>query len=63
MAEIVIDANVIVGHLYGAGAQHGRAEQLLDRLERVVLERQGAIDRFASCDSGFDSVEGFQRLS
>jgi hypothetical protein len=33
MAEIAIDANVIVGHLYAADAQHGRAEQLLDRLE------------------------------
>jgi predicted nucleic acid-binding protein len=144
MAEIVIDANVIVGHLYAADAQHGRTEQLLDRLERdgheivlldflvqeavsvlcrraaerktdppdlkaalevvrgwydggevrfiardaeklagdvldviletaavlnfndalvVVLERQGAIDHFASFDGGFDGVEGFQRLS
>ena len=33
MAEIAIDANVIVGHLYAADAQHGRAEELLDRLE------------------------------
>src|SRR5687768_12199540 len=34
MAEIVIDANVIVAHLYANDAQHARAEELLDRLER-----------------------------
>lgn len=29
----------------------------------VVLEREGAIDNFVSFDSGFDQVEGFQRIS
>jgi hypothetical protein len=29
----------------------------------VVLQRQGAIDDFASFDGGFDGVEGFRRIS
>jgi predicted nucleic acid-binding protein len=29
----------------------------------VVLEREGAIDNFASFDSAFDDVEGFRRIS
>jgi len=34
MAEVVLDANVIVALLYSADAQHQRANTLLDRLER-----------------------------
>ena len=144
MAEVVLDANVIVALLYAADAQHQRASVLVERLEReqhtvvlvdflvfealsvicrratelktsppdlqaalviirgwfdggevrflareaervagdvlnviaeshgtlnandallVVLEREGAIDNFASFDSGFDNVEGLRRIS
>ncbi|HEX5099431.1 MAG TPA: type II toxin-antitoxin system VapC family toxin [Polyangiaceae bacterium] len=144
MAEVVLDANVIVALLYASDAQHQRAQALVDRLEReqhtvvlvdflifealsvlcrraterktsppdlqaaialirswfdggevrflareserlagdvldviaesggalnandallVVLEREGAIENFASFDSGFDNVEGFRRIS
>jgi len=34
MAEVVLDANVIVALLYAADAQHQRADALVDRLER-----------------------------
>lgn len=34
MAEVVLDANVIVALLYAADAQHQRAHTLVDRLER-----------------------------
>ena len=34
MAEVVLDANVLVGLLYAEDAQHGRARALADRLER-----------------------------
>lgn len=34
MAEVVLDANVIVALLYAADAQHQRAHALVDRLER-----------------------------
>ncbi|MBI4704106.1 MAG: hypothetical protein HY744_23605 [Deltaproteobacteria bacterium] len=34
MAEVVLDANVPVGLLYHGDAQHGRACELVDRLER-----------------------------
>ena len=144
MAEIAIDANVVVAHLYAADSHHTRSVQLLDRLESdghvivlldflvqeavsvlcrraverktdppdldaalgvvrgwydagevrflareeerltgdvldlvrdtagalnfndalvVILKRHGAIEQFATFDGGFDSVEGFQRLS
>lgn len=33
MAEVVLDANVIVALLYAADAQHQRAQALVDRLE------------------------------
>lgn len=34
MAEVVLDANVLVGLLYSGDAQHDRARALVDRLER-----------------------------
>ena len=34
MPEVVLDANVLVGLLYGGDAQHDRARALVDRLER-----------------------------
>jgi predicted nucleic acid-binding protein len=33
MAEVVLDSNVIVAILYAADSQHGRASELVDRLE------------------------------
>jgi len=33
MAEVVLDANVIVAILYEADSQHRRARELVDRLE------------------------------
>jgi predicted nucleic acid-binding protein len=35
MAEVVLDANVIVAILYEADSQHGRARELVDRLEEA----------------------------
>jgi predicted nucleic acid-binding protein len=78
MAEVVLDANVLVGFLDKGDALHERAVDLLDRLEKdghdfvlldifndallLILARESIITNLASFDKDFDQVEGLRRI-
>jgi predicted nucleic acid-binding protein len=61
MAEVVLDANILVAWLDEGDSQHALATAILDRLEQLG-DRIVLLDILLSEDSGFDVVNDFRRI-
>ncbi|MEI7894077.1 MAG: hypothetical protein WCI05_13365 [Myxococcales bacterium] len=69
MADVVLDANVLVGLLDDHDVLASRSIAMLAQLRNfndallVVLQRADSIGDVASFDQGLDAAPGFRRIS